>query len=177
MQNLLRRPRWSPTLVGAGIGVLSWITFLAMDKQLGVSTTFVRAAGALERSVAPEHVAGNSYLASHLKGAGLIDWQFALVLALLVGGFLSAKLAQNPRGRELPALWRARFGDSRLKRHAVAVVAGALVMFGARMAGGCTSGHGITGTMQFAVSSWVTLLAIFAGGIAAAQLTYGRSKA
>jgi len=31
--------------------------------------------------------------------------------------------------------------------------------------------------MQFAVSSWVTLLAIFAGGIAAAQLTYGRSKA
>ena len=81
MQNLIRRPRWSPTLVGAGIGVLSWITFLAMDKQLGVSTTFVRAAAALERSVAPEHVAANSYLASHVKGTGLIDWQFALVLA------------------------------------------------------------------------------------------------
>lgn len=177
MQNLLRRPRWSPYLVGAGIGVLSWITFLTMDKQLGVSTTFVRAVGAVERSVAPEHVAANAYLASHVKGKGLIDWQFALVLALLLGGFLSAKLARNPRRRELPALWRARFGDSHLKRHALAVVAGALVMFGARMAGGCTSGHGITGTMQFAVSSWVTLLAIFAGGIAAAQLTYGRSRA
>jgi len=53
MQNLLRRPRSSPYLVGVGMGALSWITFLALDKQLGVSTTFVRAVGAVERSVAP----------------------------------------------------------------------------------------------------------------------------
>ncbi len=177
MTHLLRRPRWSPYLVGAGIGVLSWVTFLAMDKQLGVSTTFVRAVGAVEGAVAPEHVAANPYLASHVKGAGLIDWQFALVLALAAGGFLSARLARNPRGRELPALWRARFGDSRLARHLAAVAGGALVMFGARLAGGCTSGHGITGTMQFAVSSWVTLGAIFVGGMAAARLVYGGAKA
>ncbi len=50
-------------------------------------------------------------------------------------------------------------------------------MFGARLAGGCTSGHGITGTMQFAVSSWVTLGAIFVGGMAAARLVYGGAKA
>lgn len=135
MQNLLRRPRSSPYLVGVGMGALSWITFLALDKQLGVSTTFVRAVGAVERSVAPEHVAANSYLTSHVQGADLIDWQFALVLALLLSGFLSAKLARNGQGRELPALRRARFGDSRLKRHALAVVGGVLVMFGARMAG------------------------------------------
>lgn len=176
MTNLLHRPRWSPYLVGAGIGVLSWVTFLAMGKQLGVSTTFVRAVGAAERVVAPEHVAANPYLASHVKGDGLIDWQFALVLALALGGFLSAKLSGAMRGAALPALWRARFGDSRVRRHVAAVAGGALVMVGARMAGGCTSGHGLTGTMQLAVSSWVTLAGIFGGGMLAARLVYGGAR-
>jgi uncharacterized membrane protein YedE/YeeE len=175
MTNLLQKPRWSPYAVGAGIGVLSWITFLAMGKQLGVSTTFVRVAGAVERAVAPEHVEANAYLVENLKGPGLVDWQFALVVALLVGGFLSARLASNARGKELPSIWRARFGESRVRRHLVAVVGGMFVMFGARMAGGCTSGHGITGSLQLALSSWVTLAAIFAGGMAAARLTYGKS--
>ncbi len=45
MTALLKQPRWSPYWVGAGIGILSWITFLFMDKALGVSTTMVRLAG------------------------------------------------------------------------------------------------------------------------------------
>ncbi|MEZ6015485.1 MAG: YeeE/YedE thiosulfate transporter family protein [Planctomycetota bacterium] len=177
MTHLLSKPRWSPYAVGAGIGVLSWVTFLVMGKQLGVSTTFVRVAGAVERAADPAHVEANAYLVKNLKGPGLIDWQFALVLALLVGGALSAGLSRSRRGPELPALWRARFGDGRLKRHGFAVLGGALVLFGARLAGGCTSGHGITGTMQFAVSSWVTLAAIFVGGIAAARAIYGGGNA
>lgn len=177
MTNLLRRPRWSPYAVGAGIGVLSWITFLTMGKQLGVSTTFVRVAGAVERGLAPEHVEANPYLVKNLQGEGLINWQFALVLALLLGGYLSAKLAGTRRGEALPEVWRARFGDSRRKRHAFALVGGALVLFGARLAGGCTSGHGITGALQLALSSWVALAGIFAGGVAAARLLYGRAQA
>ena len=40
---MLAKPRWSPYVVGALIGVLSWITFATMDKALGTSTTMVRA--------------------------------------------------------------------------------------------------------------------------------------
>jgi uncharacterized membrane protein YedE/YeeE len=36
--------------------------------------------------------------------------------------------------------------------------------FGARMTGGCTSGHGISGTIQLAVSSWISVLCFFVGG-------------
>jgi hypothetical protein len=43
---------------------------------------------------------------------------------------------------------------------------------GARWAGGCTSGHGISGTLQLAVSSWLATLSFFAGGIVTALLLY-----
>jgi uncharacterized protein len=48
-----------------------------------------------------------------------------------------------------------------------------ILIIGARWAGGCTSGHGITGTLQFAVSSWMAVIAFFVGGIIAAYIIYG----
>ncbi len=49
---------------------------------------------------------------------------------------------------------------------------GVLMGLGARWAGGCTSGHGISGTMQLALSSWIAAACFFAGGIAGAMLIY-----
>jgi uncharacterized membrane protein YedE/YeeE len=53
-------------------------------------------------------------------------------------------------------------------RVAVALLGGVLLGIGARWAGGCTSGHGISGTLQLAVSSWIAAACFFIGGIAAA---------
>lgn len=47
---------------------------------------------------------------------------------------------------------------------------GAIMVFGARIAGGCTSGHGISGTLQLAVQSWTFILLAFAVAIATAFL-------
>ncbi len=60
------RERWSPYVAGAGIGVLSWITFGLMNQALGVSTTFVRVIGLLESTIVPDHVEGNDYLANYI---------------------------------------------------------------------------------------------------------------
>lgn len=46
-----------------------------------------------------------------------------------------------------------------------AILGGVSMVFGARMAGGCTSGHGISGMSTLSVSSIVTVASIFAGGI------------
>ena len=47
--------------------------------------------------------------------------------------------------------------------------AGGLLMgTGARLAGGCTSGHGISGTMQLNTGSWIAVICLFIGGIAVA---------
>ena len=45
--------------------------------------------------------------------------------------------------------------------------------FGARLAGGCTSGHGISGTLQLSVGSWIALVCFFIGGAATAMLMFG----
>ncbi|XAM00795.1 YeeE/YedE thiosulfate transporter family protein [Phycisphaeraceae bacterium D3-23] len=177
----LTKPSWSPYVVGVGIGVLSWVTFGFMDKALGTSTTMVRAAGAVEGVVAQEHVESNAYFAKYLVSSAnkvnpVFEWQFALVVMLVVGAFLARKLGRVAAPQAVPPTWAARFGPSRTRRYAGAFLGGVLLLFGARMAGGCTSGHGISGGLQLAVSSYLFLGAMFAGGIATALLIFRRRR-
>ncbi|TVQ59772.1 MAG: hypothetical protein EA379_10000 [Phycisphaerales bacterium] len=172
MRNPLRIPRWSPYVVGAGIGMLSWATFLFMDKALGASTSFVQASGAALSVVAPEHVKANPYYARLLVGRPVVEWQMALVLMLAVGAFLSARLSGVRFVEHVPDLWARRFGPSRAKRYTFAFLGGVVLLFGARLADGCTSGHAISGGLQLAVSSWVFLIAMFVSGVAVATLMF-----
>ncbi len=52
------------------------------------------------------------------------------------------------------------------------MIGGVLIMYGARMAGGCTSGHGISGSLQLALSSWVFFLTLFAFGLIKALVLF-----
>jgi len=54
----------------------------------------------------------------------------------------------------------------------VALLGGLLMGFGARWAGGCTSGHGISGTLQLSIGSWLAVMCFFAGGIATAMVLF-----
>jgi len=47
-----------------------------------------------------------------------------------------------------------------------------LMAVGSRLAGGCTSGHGISGTLQLNAGSWLAVIFMFIGGIATAMLLY-----
>jgi len=51
-----------------------------------------------------------------------------------------------------------------------AVIGGVAMVVGARMAGGCTSGHGISGMATLSISSFITVAAMFAGGIGVSML-------
>ena len=179
MKDLIRKPRWSPYWVGAGIGILSWVTFGLMGKALGVSTTLVRAAGALEAVVSETHVRSNEYFIKYLGTAvepkPVVEWQFALVVMLVLGAFFSAWLSGERFREEVPRLWEWRFGPSRTVRNMVAFLGGAILLFGARLAGGCTSGHGISGSMQLALSSWSFFPSMFVAGVVTAFILYGRS--
>ncbi len=176
---VLTASRWSPYIAGTGIGMLSWLTFGLMGKGLGTSTTFVTVAGATECLVggagAQERLEGNSYFSKLIFGAPIIEWQFALVVMLFVGAFVAAKLAGSRFVEHVPDLWKWRFGPSRTKRYVAAFLGGAILLFGARMAGGCTSGHAITGGLQLAIASWSFLMAMFASGLAAAFIIYGKA--
>jgi uncharacterized membrane protein YedE/YeeE len=57
--------------------------------------------------------------------------------------------------------WEKYRGTSKINRSIWAFIGGFILIFGARMAGGCTSGHIISGGMQLAVSSLVFAVFVF----------------
>jgi len=179
LTSVLRAPRWSPYVVGVAIGLLSCVTFALMGKALGTSTTLVRAAGAIEKVVgAEQHVEENAYfskyLGTHEAPKPVIEWQFALVIMVFFGAWVATGLSGTYTKEQVPELWKRRFGGSTTLRYVAAFLAGAVLLFGARLAGGCTSGHGISGSLQLALSSWVFFFSLFVAGIGTAFLLYGK---
>lgn len=163
-------PAWSPYLVGALIGLLSMATFYFSDKPLGASSAYARVAGMVGKLIAPRHTQSLKY---YQDSKPKVDWEVMLVVGAIVGAFLAAWLGGELTGKWLPTMWTARFGEDSLGlRLGAAFVGGGLMAFGARMAGGCTSGHGISGAMQLSVGSWVAVVCFFVGGIATAFLMF-----
>ena len=163
-------PAWSPYVVGALIGLLSMATFYFSSKALGASSAYAALAGMLGRVVVPKHTNSLKYYKDNPPG---IDWGFMLVLGATAGAFLAAWHGNEIADQWLPPMWAARFGDNSLpQRLVVALIGGIFMAFGARLAGGCTSGHGISGTMQLSVGSWIAVICFFLGGIATAMLMF-----
>jgi hypothetical protein len=165
----LKMEQWSPYVVGAGIGILSWITFLLSDKPIGCSTAFSRTSGMIERLIRGSLVAEKPY---YKKFSPTIDWEWMLVLGIFFGALLSSHLSGQFQLVWVPARWYETFGNTPVHRWVVALAGGTVMGIGARWAGGCTSGHGISGTLQLAVSSWLASICFFIGGIITAELLF-----
>lgn len=75
-----------------------------------------------------------------------------------------------------PRVWRERFGESQTPRYITVFLAGILVLFGARLAGGCTSGHMMSGMMQTSLSGYLFALGAFATAIPTAMLLYKKNE-
>jgi len=153
---------WSPYVVGVGIGMLVWLSLMLSDKAIGCSTAFARTSGMSERLLRGKRVHEKPY---YREFTPHIDWEWMLVLGVIVGGFASALLSGSLAVETVPRLWQAAFGSSVILRMAVALTGGICIGFGARLAGGCTSGHGISGALQLAAGSWIALCCFFIGGI------------
>jgi uncharacterized membrane protein YedE/YeeE len=99
-----------------------------------------------------------------------------LILGLMIGGGITAALLRKKQSLQdqgfMPAKWVMQFGPSRLKRLTAAFTGGTRLLFGARLAGGCTSGHMISGISQLEVSLFIFGVVTFAVAILAAKILY-----
>jgi hypothetical protein len=166
---ILYMKEWSPYVVGAGIGLLNCLAFLLSDRYIGCSKAFSDICATVERLLKGNQVLEKPY---YQKFVPRIDWFFMLVIGIIFGAFISAWLSGEIQAVWVPSFWESRFGANAFLRFIAALGGGICIGLGARWAGGCTSGHGISGTIQLVVSSWLAVMCFFVGGIITAILLF-----
>ena len=165
---LMHRKAWPPYMAGVIIGLLQIPTFLLMNTALGASSSFVTV-GAHIASFFDPTAESIKYFASHMYGTKNW-WQVAVVIGIAIGAFISMRIS-GARRQTISPVWERTMGVRTLGARApIAFAAGFIMLFGARIAGGCTSGHGISGMAQLSVGSTLAVAAMFAGGILTAML-------
>ena len=163
---------WGPYMAGIGIGVLSWVVFVVVATPIGVTTAGSQVAGGVAGLViGQEAVQANPYWA---RNPFRLDYGTLFLVGIFLGALASALVSRSFRIETVPAVWKERFGPSVGKRYAIAFIGGIVAMYGARMAGGCTSGNGISQGLQLAVVGWTFLAAMFATGVLTARIVFRR---
>lgn len=120
-------------------------------------------------------------------------WNLVVVLGAIVGGFIAHHYLSNPIDinlsentiQDLNNLGFNKAGDSllppelfswenvfTLKGMSILIIGGFLVGFGTRYAGGCTSGHAITGLSSLQMPSLIAVIGFFIGGLLMIHLIY-----
>ena len=134
----------NPILGGLAIGAAQALSILLSRKTIGVSTAYEQLGQDFWSIILPS---------AHAKSPSHSAVWF--VLGIIAGA--KALAMQVP--------WTMPSGEIQEIGSLTSIAGGALMIFGARLAGGCTSGHGISGMATLSLSSFVTVAAIFAGGI------------
>jgi uncharacterized membrane protein YedE/YeeE len=150
---------WPWWVSGLLIGLTVPLLYLLAGKWFGISTS-LQQMGAMCAPHSPL-----DYLRQHDRLAH--RWTLFFVAGIALGGYLGAHWLSAEPIRFLPDSFQSTSGVLKL------LGGGFLVGFGARYAGGCTSGHSITGIANL---NWVSLLAtvcFFAGGLA---VTWGLGR-
>jgi uncharacterized membrane protein YedE/YeeE len=167
--NILKKTFWAPYSVGILIGLLSWFANLSADQFLGITTPFEYTAAFFVKPF----LSGIKYFQENNPKLG---WEWMLVLGVFLGAYVSSKISGDRKHSHVPRLWESRFGNNERKRMLCAFVGGFIMMYGARTAQGCTSGHGISGILQFALSSWIFVPVFGLSGILVAKLIYSKTR-
>ena len=183
---------WSWVKGGAILGAI-FLLAVVLVKPLGVSTQFVIIDGMVWNLFSEEvviedensktgYTSENDYLAkSEGKYAknieNPINYSFILVIAMLAGGFLSSVLQKEKLSNEEKVAPKAFVQTGKSNRYIYAFIGGVLTLFGARLAGGCTSGHMMSGMMQTSLSGYLFAFGAFAAAIPIAIILYKKQGA
>jgi uncharacterized protein len=151
---------------GIALAVLNSIIVLKFvsDRPIGASTTYPYAIDSLFG------ITNNDYF-SKIQVPG--HWELIFLFGAFISGLLFSLIRKDFKFVLIYDNWKKYKGNSNTKRIIWSFVGGFLIIVGARMAGGCTSGHIISGGMQFALSSFTFAIFVFASLLITGRLFYG----
>jgi len=155
--------RW--LYAGIALALLNAIVFLTAvsNRPIGASTTYPYLGDMLTGTT------GNDYFAK-IKGPG--SWELMFLGGAFLSGLVLSLIRKDFKLVLVHENWKTYKGESSFNRIFWAFAGGFILIFGARMAGGCTSGHVISGGMQLSVSSLTFAVFVFAGLLITGQLFY-----
>ncbi len=123
-------------IVGPSLGVLIVLFFLVMNQPLGASGAYVHSLKLVQRN------------------ADVAVWRIWYFLGIFLGGVLTTQILRDTG--KVRSGYAAMTEVIQTGPTVLLVFIGAVVMgYGAKVAGGCTSGHGMCGTSQRSVASMV----------------------
>lgn len=173
MLDFLRHP-WHWSIAGILIGLTVPLLYLIGNKPFGISSSF--------RHICAACIPGNVlYFKYDWKKE---TWNIFFVVGILIGGLVGSTVLANPEPIKIAASTQEQLaqlgvkdfsqlvptdifsfsGLFTIKGFILIVVGGFLVGFGTRYAGGCTSGHSITGISNFQLSSLIATICFMLGG-------------
>ncbi len=134
---------------GVLIALLIWFTFSiwGADRPIGASTAISYMGAWLFGLQDTEYF-------KHIQKSG--SWEVVFLIGVLIGGaFTSIFITKTFKIRAIPPLWRKHKNNSVASRLIWSFIGGFMIVFGARLAGGCTSGHFLSGASQTAISGLI----------------------
>ncbi len=154
---------------GIALALLNGAVFLSttFNRPIGASTTYPYLADLLTGTT------GNEYF-TKIQAPG--RWELIFLTGAFLAGLIISLIKKEFRITLIHSNWEKYKGTSSLKRVIWSFVGGFLLISGARMAGGCTSGHIISGGMQLAASSLLFAVFVFAGLLLTGRLFYKSSS-
>ncbi|HIQ16318.1 MAG TPA: hypothetical protein EYH38_12270 [Leucothrix sp.] len=190
MSKFIFQRQWNWVASGIAIGFI-FLMAVFLVKPIGVSTQFVILDGIVWDAVDDDVVvkdekakkgysSPNAYLnksgGKYAKNvAKPVNYSFIFVVAMLAGGLFASLLQASPTDKKSlksPQVWRDKYGHSLSKHFFASFLGGVLVLFGARLAGGCTSGHMISGMMQTSISGYLFAVGAFIIAVPVAIIMY-----
>jgi uncharacterized membrane protein YedE/YeeE len=173
MLDFLRQP-WHWSIAGVLIGLTVPLLYLIGNKPFGISSSFRDICAACLPTKTP-------FFSYNWKKE---TWNLFFVFGIFLGGVISVTALANPNPIKIAATTQEQltklgvtqfsqleptdiFSFSGLltaRGFILIVIGGFLVGFGTRYAGGCTSGHSITGISNFQLSSLIATICFMLGG-------------
>ena len=156
----------NPYLAGFFLGLVLLATIFLTGRGLGASGAVKSIVVASVDAFAPAHAEGSPFFGTYVgpgKDSPLKTWLVFEVAGVLIGGFLSGVISNR-----LKVVTESGPGVARNTRWFFAAVGGALFGIGAQLARGCTSGAALSGMAVLSTAGFITMIAIFGTGYAAA---------
>jgi uncharacterized protein len=159
---LIGVPAWHWAIGGAVLASVTLALLWLANRRLGISTSFEDVCAIASRA---------PYFArEEIRGSG--GWRLWFIGGLVIGGALSSITAGGWEPTWAAGLLDEAFGWSPFAKLGWMTLGGLCIGFGTRLAGGCTSGHGLFGLSNLEPASWLSTAAYMTSGVLMTNFVY-----